>query len=494
MEYREGVPWMDIKKSKRLIAIAAGVFWLLVAVIFLVAQEQFRFTAVQSNTLTASAVVGEITDGITVRQLLTAPADQITGVDILFDTYGRSNTGTLQIRLEDLEGNLLAEEELDVSQLKNVQYAPVVFDEAVQTTPEARLMLSLSSNGCSAGNAVTVYYGNSLNVGRANLSQEIPTEERYEIAGDRGIGKLCVRLSGIDQHPEYVMYFWAVVGGVFLAAALFCRRWWKEGLEGKNNPLVMICTLYSRYTFLLKQLVSRDFKNKYKRSVLGVAWSFLNPLMTMSVQYLVFSTLFKSDTPNYPVYLLTGILFFNYLNEAVSQGMISITGNAALIKKVYIPKYMFPMSKVMSSMINFLVSFIPLLLVMIITGTKFRFSLLLLTYDVLCLLAFVTGMVLLLSTAMTFFQDTQFLWGVISMVWMYLTPVFYPETIIPQSYLTVYRMNPMYQFITFARTCIIDGIAPRPDAFVKCGLWAAVMLVFGLLTFRKHQDKFVLYM
>ena len=483
---------MDMKKSKKLIAAAAVFYWILVLVISAVANGQFRSTVIRSDALSPAAVVGEIVDGVTVTQAVTAPADQITGIELLFDTYGRSNTGTLHLTLSDETGNTLVSRDVDISTLENTQYTAFTFGEPVNTQPDAQLLLTVSSTGCSTGNAVTVYYGNSVNAGRLDLTKDIPVEQRYAIDGQKGLGKLCFRISSVDEHGIYMTYFWASACGIFLIAALLCLRWWKEAGQGKNNPLVAVCILYTRYSFLLKQLVSRDFKNKYKRSVLGMAWSFLNPLLTMCVQYLVFSTLFKSDTPNYPVYLLTGILFFNYLNEAVAQGMISITGNASLIKKVYIPKYLFPVSKTLSSLLNFLLSFVPLFLVIIFTGTRFHFSLLLLVFDVLCLVAFVTGLVLLMATAMTFFQDTQFLWSVFSMIWMYLTPVFYPESIIPARYLTVYHMNPMYQFITFARTCIIDGVSPEPAAYVKCLVCAGIMLLLGIFVFKKKQDQFVM--
>ena len=276
--------------------------------------------------------------------------------------------------------------------------------------------------------------------------------------------------------------------------ALLCLHWWRGAKDGRNNPLVAVCMLFTRYGFLIRQLVSRDFKTKYKRSALGMAWSFLNPLLTMSVQYVVFSTLFQSDIPNYPVYLLSGIVFFNFFSEAVSMGMTSITGNASLIKKVYMPKYIYPVSRILSSLVNFALAIIPLLLVMLITGTAFTPALLLLIFDMLCLLGFVTGMSLLLTTAMTFVQDTQFLWGVVSMMWMYLTPLFYPESIIPAQFLTVYHMNPMYQYITFARICIIDGVSPEPMAYLWCILSSVVVLGLGILTFKRHQDKFVLYL
>ena len=134
--------------------------------------------------------------------------------------------------------------------------------------------------------------------------------------------------------------------------------------RGKNSSVAALCTLFCRYQFLLKQLVGRDFKTKYKRSVLGMAWSFMNPLLTMTVQYIVFSTLFKSNMANYPVYLLSGIVFFNFFSEAVSMGMTSITGNASLIKKVYMPKFVYPVARICSSLINLGLALIPLLLVM----------------------------------------------------------------------------------------------------------------------------------
>lgn len=483
---------MDMKKSKRLLWILAAVYWALVVIIAVVAGEQFRQTVIKSDALSPAAVVGEISDGVTVTQPFTATADRVTGVELLFDTYGRANSGTLRVSITDGSGTVLTVQTVDVSKLENVRYAAVSFDTPVATQPGMNLVLVLETEGCAPGQGISVYYGNSKTVGTGQVLQEIPESARYTVSGQTGAGKLCFKMTVVDEHPVFVTVYWIVVAALFAIAAVLCLRWYKQAEQGKNNPLAAVFVLYSRYTFLLKQLVSRDFKNRYKRSVLGVAWSFLNPLLTMCVQYVVFSTLFKSDTPNYPVYLLTGILFFNYLNEAVAQGMISITGNASLIKKVFVPKYLFPMSKALSSLINFLLSLLPLLLVMLLTGTDFRWSLLLLPFDLICMVVFVLGMVLLLSTSMTFFQDTQFLWGVFSMIWMYLTPVFYPESIIPEAYIELYRLNPMYQFITFARTCIIDGISPEPMAYVKCALSALVVFGLGAWVFKKHQDAFVL--
>ena len=249
-----------------------------------------------------------------------------------------------------------------------------------------------------------------------------------------------------------------------------------------------------RYRFLIRQLVNRDFKTKYKRSVLGVFWSFLNPLLTMGVQYIVFSNLFRFDIEYYPVYLLTGILMFNYFNEACSLTLMSIVSNASLITKVYVPKYIYPLTRVMSSFINFLISLIPLVIVVLISGLRPSWSFFLVIIPMICIAAFCLGLGMLLATSMVFFQDTQFLWGVISMIWMYLTPIFYPASILPEQFRWIIKVNPLYYFTDFMRTCIISGTSPEPMMYVVCILWAAGMLLIGTQVFRINQDKFILYL
>ena len=276
--------------------------------------------------------------------------------------------------------------------------------------------------------------------------------------------------------------------------ALYGWRLCRMEKKGRTCLGLKLIHAFSRYRFLIQQLVSRDFKTKYKRSVLGIVWSFLNPLLTMLVQYVVFSTIFKSDIPNFPVYLLTGIVLFNFFSEACSMGITSILGNASLITKVYVPKYIYPVTRVLSSGINMLFSLVPLLLMIFLTKTALTPAILLLPFALACLICFCTGMVLVLSAAMVFFRDTQFLWNVLSMIWMYATPIFYPESIIPARFLTIYKLNPLYHFIRFARTVIMDGVSPEPKAYLICFVFAVGSLIIGGLIFRKAQDKFVLYL
>lgn len=484
---------MEMKKSKHFLLTLAGIYWVLVLLIYWLAGDSFRRMSVTTDALTATSIIGEITDGVTVTQRVVAPADQLTEVEIMATTYGCSNEGILLVELINADENVVAELSMPLSALVDGTYTSLPLTQTEAVKQGEVLTLKLMTQGCMTGNAVTFYYGNMVMMGRFDIAKTIAPEEFYLVDGELGAGQLCLRLNGIRTLSFYKAY-WPIVVGIFVVLGSYVVWGYNRMKKGKNNGVTAICTLCCRYQFLLKQLVSRNFKTKYKRSVFGMAWSFMNPLLTMMVQYIVFSTLFRSGTANYPVYLLSGIVFFNFFNEAVSLGMTSITGNASLIKKVYMPKYVYPIARICSSLINFALALIPLMLVMFFTGTTFRPPLFLLVFDILCLLGFVLGMVLLLSTAMTFFQDTQFLWGVVSLMWMYMTPIFYTENIIPAQFLTIYHMNPMYQYITFARICIIDGMSPEPMAYLWCIVSSVVVLLLGIVTFKKNQDKFVLYL
>lgn len=299
-----------------------------------------------------------------------------------------------------------------------------------------------------------------------------------------------IQLSRLLKGNNYPII--AVILGIVLCLILMIS--YNNFLKGKTNYIVIPILAFYRYKFLIDQLVSRDIKSKYKRSILGVFWSFLNPLLTSTVQFLVFSTLFKTDTKIYPVYLLIGVVCFNYFNEVASMCILSVTGNTNLINKVYIPKYIFPLAKTMSSTFNFALSLIPLLLLCLITGLLFNKSVLLSLYFIVCLVVFSFGIGLILATLMVFFRDIQFLWTVISQVWMYATPIFYPAEIIPEKYKFIVRLNPLYHFIGNARKCVIDGVSPEMRAYVFCFVFALGSLLLGAHIFKKEQDKFSLYL
>lgn len=311
--------------------------------------------------------------------------------------------------------------------------------------------------------------------------------------GMSGDNQPCIRLSG--TRPARAMLYY----GIFAAVLVFLCVW--ESLftarcaaTGRQNHLLRLQAGIRRYGFLIEQLVRRNFNTKYRQSILGVLWSFLNPLLTMLVQYLVFSTLFRSAIDHFPVYLISGIIVFSFFTECVTLGMDAIVMNASLITKVAIPKLIFPFSRALSSLINFLISLLPLLLLMLLTGVRVSPALLLLPLMIALLFLFALGVTLVMATLNVFFRDTRFLWSVISLLWTYATPIFYPDTIWPEGLRGIFHLNPMYQLIDFLRQIVIAGIPPTPERLLACGAGAFGMLMIGLVVFRRYEEKFVFHL
>ncbi len=257
---------------------------------------------------------------------------------------------------------------------------------------------------------------------------------------------------------------------------------------------------FKRYSFLMQQMIMRDFKVKYKRSVLGVLWSLLYPLLMMIVMAIVFSHMFRfsMEGVNYLVYLMTGLVVWNYFSEASNLGMTSIVSNFALMTKVYIPKYIFPLAKCLFVGINFLLSLIPLLLIILFTGsadTKCVINIyyLLLPYAFICLLFFTVGISFITSTISVFLRDMFYIYGIILTIWQYFTPIFYDIKMLPQNLQVLFQLNPIYQFLTFIRTIIIYNQLPSLQNILMCALYAIGTFIIGCIVFRKNQDKFIYY-
>ena len=249
-----------------------------------------------------------------------------------------------------------------------------------------------------------------------------------------------------------------------------------------------------KYKFLIEQLVSRDFKVKYKRSVLGMAWSLLHPVLMTVVMYIVFSNFFRFSTPgvSYPAYLLSGMLFFNYFSEASNLSMSTIVANAGLINKVYLPKYIFPLTKCMFVGINFLLTLIPLYVVLFATGTGICWQHILLPYAFLCLFFFTLGVGFVLATVAVFLRDMFYIYSIILQILSYMTPIFWSPTIINNPmFLSVLKINPLYHIIDFARTILLYHQTPSALQFIVCGGVSAVSLLLGGFIFRKFQNEFI---
>lgn len=256
----------------------------------------------------------------------------------------------------------------------------------------------------------------------------------------------------------------------------------------------IVCN-FKKYSFLMNQMISRDFKVKYKRSVLGILWSLLYPLLMMSVMAIVFSQMFKFNMEgvNYLVYLMSGLVIFNYFNEASNNAMTSIVANFSLMTKVYIPKYIFPLSKCLFVGINFLLSLIPLFLIVIITGAPININYLFLPYVFVCLLLFTIGIGFIMATISVFLRDMFYIYGILLTIWNYFTPIFYDLSIIPVKLQVLFKCNPLYQYITFTRTILLDAKIPSLENFIWCGGSALVVFILGCFVFKSKQDKFIYY-
>ncbi|MBE6140473.1 MAG: ABC transporter permease [Firmicutes bacterium] len=252
---------------------------------------------------------------------------------------------------------------------------------------------------------------------------------------------------------------------------------------------------WKKYGFLLKQLVIRDFKVKYKRSVLGVLWSLLYPILTMSVMALVFTNMFKISAPgvNYLVYLMSGLVLFNYYSEASNLAMSSVVANFSLINKVYMPKYIFPLSKCLFVGINFLLTLIPLYVLIFATGTGVNIYHLFLPFGFACLFIFTVGMGFLLSTISVFLRDMFYIYGVVITLWTYMTPIMYDFAIIPEKLQIIFKLNPLYWFIKFTRDIILYNSIPQLSVWIYCLVFAIGFLVLGIIVFKKNQNKFIYY-
>ena len=463
---------------------------LIVILFYLIAEDQLQFRVDQTEMPQANSSTGELVSGMEVRQAFTADADKLLSLSLLTATYDRTNTALLNVAVVDKNGVEAGQVTVSSSWLTN-GVSEITFLTPVEITPRATYELIITSPDGTGGNTIALMYGNSMALPRGEMPLDIPAEEQIQVNGVSQEGKLCVRLT--TQKTLWIgQIYWHLAIGIGIALIAYGWYTLRRIQQGRVTVVLRVAAAFQRYKFLIKQLVLRDFKTKYKRSVLGILWSFLNPLLTMTVQYIVFSTIFRSDIPNFALYLLTGIVCFNFFSEASSMALMSIVGNAPLITKVYVPKYIYPLSRVLSSSINLLFSLIPLLAVMLITGAPLRPALLLLPFGLICLFLFSLGIGLLLSTAMVFFRDTQFLWGVVSMLWMYLSPIIYPESIIPVKFLTLYKCNPLYHIIRFIRIILMDGLSPEPKAYGLCIIASAVPLIIGAVVFKKNQDKFVL--
>lgn len=248
-----------------------------------------------------------------------------------------------------------------------------------------------------------------------------------------------------------------------------------------------------RHQFLFEELVKRDFKKKYKRTVLGMAWSVLSPLMMLLVMKLVFTQFFGRSMEHYTIYLFAGNIVFSYFNEATSQGMQALISNASIFTKVNVPKYLFLFSKNVQTLINFGLTLCVFFVFCIFDGITFTWKFFLLLYPIACQVLFNLGVGMVLSALYVFFRDMQYLWGIFTQLLMYMSAIFYTIDAYPAWVQNAFLLNPVYLFIRYFRKIVIDGAIP--SVWFHLLMLADVIIVFavGCWMYKKYNQQFLYY-
>lgn len=480
---------MNNQTHKKICGLILISYFLLSVTLFFLMGQQLHIRNSRSNVVATvpNRETIEMVQGNVVEQHFTTEIQRLQSISVQWGDYYRENRGVAVVELWDtLNEKLLLSKEIDVSLIREGEFVVVPAEEAIEGLHQIPLLLRIYSQNGEVGSSPTPL----MSTYQQELAKDV--SRTLFVNGEEIQGVLCFSATGEDYIWTGLHYWnFVALGGVILFAGLTYSL--NQVKSGQKSYLYNGLCAMEKYRFLMKQLIARDFRGKYKRSVLGVFWSFLNPLLTMVVQYTVFSELFRFDLPYYQVYLLCGIILFGFFTEACNMTLNSIVGNASLITKVYVPKYVYPLTRTISALVNLLISLIPLFGVALFAGLVPTKAYLLLPFVLVCLTLFSLGIGLILCTMMVFFRDTQFLWGIFSMIWMYLTPIFYPADILPDNVTWVLEVNPLYYFITFTRTLIIEGISPEPTEYVKCLVTSLATLVVGFAVFKKNQNKFVLY-
>ena len=466
------------------------VYFLIASITYWVVKDPWTQSDAESTAVTPHAFAGDLSGGAVLEQTFTPDMDDVHTLYLQTASYGANTDGAVLLEILHA-GETLYSSQTPVTELTLGGMHAFHLDNALQNVLGKQLTLRITGLDIPHGDGLTFWYGVSQSAGRFDVA--LTGEETLTLDGEAIDGMLVMVLNGVNRLAA-AAYFWPVAGILGLMLLVFLLVYETARIKKPESLLLRPEMLVRRYSYLLKQLIMRDFKVRYKASMLGVLWSLLNPLLMMTVYYFVFSTLFKSNIEHFSVYLLTGIVLFNYFSESTSLGLNSIVGNASLITKVYVPKFIYPMSKALSSSINMFTSLVPVLLIMLLSGVPITPALLLIPFVLVCIILFSMGMCMFLSTLMTFFRDTQFLWSVLITVWNFLTPIFYPESILSEAIRPLMKLNPLYHFISFLRSLCLYGQAPAPSAFLGCLLAALIPLLIGFIVFKKNQDKFVLHL
>jgi len=243
-----------------------------------------------------------------------------------------------------------------------------------------------------------------------------------------------------------------------------------------------------QYNNLVMQMVRRDILTRYKRSILGVAWTMLNPLGTTLVLAFVFSSVF--GTENYAAYVLSGLISWTFFAQTTNACIVNLVWGGSLLRRIYVPRTVFAVSSIGTGLVNFILSLVPLLLVILVFGIPLTLNALLLPIPMLFLAMFALGVGLIVSNLAIFFADVAEMYAIVLTAWMYLSPVIYTIEALPPQYLQLLKLNPMYHLINLFRAVIYEGRLPTLQEFLISGGIALTTLLIGWLVFTRNSDEF----
>ena len=257
-----------------------------------------------------------------------------------------------------------------------------------------------------------------------------------------------------------------------------------------RHPMIEELLALNKYRSLVKQFVSRTIKARYKRSVLGVMWTLFNPLMTMVVLTIVFSHVFKFAIEHYPVYVLSGLIFWGFFSHTTHTAMGEMIWSGSLLNRIYVPKTVFAVSAIGVGLVNISISLVPLLLIALILGVTITPAILVIPFSILLLCLFSLGIGLILAAAVVYFADVLPVYEVILTMWMYATPIIYPVDALPPSFAWVLRYNPMYYLIQVFRTPIYDGVLPPLEVWLVAVFVSVTTFILGGLIFTWKSNEY----
>ena len=469
--------WSEILKYGTVIFLIMGVIY------YVVGYGSLKKVAYSEeySAIAPTGVTSNLTEGTVIIQECIVHADYIEGVTLRFATYGDSlKAGKINVSLKNSEGLQLAKKEIPVLDLQDNEDYYVEFDKIVEIDNGEKVCLAIWESDNSDGNVATLWLGAKQKA--CNL-----------YVGEKEIeNTLCFVLKEVkDGHFNFLfMFSFALFFGAFLLMCMLQKRKEEKNIKSGLGECIYI---FKNYRFLLKQLIGRDFAVKYRRSYLGAVWVILNPLLTMIVLSAVFSFIFRFDIENFSVYLILGQIVFNFFSEATQISITTITGSGQMIKKIYVPKYIFPLSKTMFSFFNFVLTFIPVALVMIYYKIPLTVNIVYLPLLLISYFCFTLGVSFILSALQVFLRDTQYLYGIFLTLLGYLTPIFYSITSLSPLFQKIMLINPLFHYMNVLRTILLYGMAPTVQQMSACMIIGVLFLSIGITYFYKRQKKFILY-